>query len=302
MQVCVRSRSPRRLRPTRTHDLETRRQPDVIHYYRPPNRTRCQRVKEFLWNKKERTCCSRTPLNWTMITIYYIIFLTVVFTTLFGCLIVVEWVATTRNPNEPRYSFDESPIGTNPGVNFLPLDINFGPLVRVDESSNVKQIESFLSKYKGCNDSGCFDVSTLAECGSPPYGYDTDEPCIYVKLNRLIGWVPDPYTLNDTLPGNLPPELNEVIKNSTRAKVWVHCRGSAPVDRDHIRGTLSYKNQGFDLSGFPYRKQKKFLDPLVVIKINTTDLKRTVYTVSCSAYAKNLDVDQAKSEFLLYTQ
>ncbi|KAL0270338.1 UNVERIFIED_CONTAM: hypothetical protein PYX00_007785 [Menopon gallinae] len=280
---------------------------DVLSYSRPPPKTRSEMIKEFIWNKKKHTFCSRTRINWVSIAIYYAIFLTVLITTLHGFLLIWKGIIDLISPDGPRLGYeDSSPLASNPQLNFLPLDLPNLPLVRVDSARSIKVIESFLTPYRLCMGEGCIDVREwLDECGNAPFGYDKLLPCVYVKMNRRVGWVPDPFVSVDKLPMDVRKELEpEFEKNSSQPQVWVACQGADPINRDHIyTDHLKFFKHGFEVSNFPFTKQKMFfLEPFIAIQINTTGLKRVLHRVSCSAYAKNLDPLKTKSDFMLYVQ
>lgn len=45
------------------------------------------------------------------------------------------------------------------------------------------------------------------------YNYHRNSPCIFVKLNRIYGWVPEYYNDTENLPYNMPRKLVEHIKS-----------------------------------------------------------------------------------------
>ncbi|KAL0270341.1 UNVERIFIED_CONTAM: hypothetical protein PYX00_007788 [Menopon gallinae] len=266
---------------------------------KPPERT----FWEFICNKKEGTCFNRTPLNWTMITIYYIFFLMVVFVTMYACLRIVERVRRIRNPDEPTYGLASSPIGTNPQLNFIPLSTRKGPVLRVDLPQSIREIETFLSQYTDCSQPPCENVTEwLQECGISPFGYDKYTPCIYVKINRVLNWIPDPIVRVDDLPQEVRKELGPHIMITTQPQIWVMCRGENPLTRDHIsREKIRHLKHGLSADYYPFQKRQRTLpDPFIAIQINATGAARTLQTFSCRAYAKNLDSEETEAEFLLY--
>lgn len=63
---------------------------------------------------------------------------------------------------------------------------------------------------KVCN----FDIKLLGtQCTKEEnFGYERGRPCIVLKLNRIFGWIPEPYDDLNDLPANMPTELKEYIK------------------------------------------------------------------------------------------
>lgn len=47
------------------------------------------------------------------------------------------------------------------------------------------------------------------------YSYHKSSPCVFIKLNRIYGWVPDFYNRTDDLPRKMPKQLKQRIINET---------------------------------------------------------------------------------------
>lgn len=50
------------------------------------------------------------------------------------------------------------------------------------------------------------------------YNYHRSAPCIFLKLNKIFGWIPEYYNSSDELPEKMPQELKEYIKVIERTK------------------------------------------------------------------------------------
>lgn len=59
-----------------------------------------------------------------------------------------------------------------------------------------------------------FDIKLLGtQCTKEElFGYERGRPCIVLKLNRIFGWVPEPYNDVNNLPEAMPRELKEYIR------------------------------------------------------------------------------------------
>lgn len=47
------------------------------------------------------------------------------------------------------------------------------------------------------------------------YSYHKSSPCVFIKLNRIYGWVPTFYNRTDDLPRKMPKQLKHRIINET---------------------------------------------------------------------------------------
>lgn len=48
------------------------------------------------------------------------------------------------------------------------------------------------------------------------YNYHKSSPCIFLKLNKIFGWIPHFYNDSTHLPGNMPNELKTHIEEISR--------------------------------------------------------------------------------------
>lgn len=277
-------------------------QPEVL--LRPPSRKWYIQIFEFLWNPADHTCCTRTPLNWLSISIYYAFFLSTVIGIMFLTLYIVTILAS-QDPGRPRYTLSNSPIGSTPGVNFFPALMITSPMIwlskTISNEKYVKDIENNLGSRTKCTESkSCPSDGDLKECSISPYGYDSTTPCIYLRINRLLDWKPEAYSSSDNLPESIPDDLKEVVAESSKQKIWVGCQGTDPKDRDNFSNdTIIFQtDKGFDVGRFPYVKQKTaYLDPIVAFKINKSTSVGILFSLSCSFWGKNI---QDQLDILLY--
>jgi sodium/potassium-transporting ATPase subunit beta len=103
------------------------------------------------------------------------------------------------------------------------------------------------------------------------YGYGNASPCIFLKLNRIYGWVPEYYNDPENLPADMPQSLVDHIKglNAThRDQVWVSCEGEQGNDKELLGETEYFPNQGFPSYFYPYTNRRGYVSPLVAVKFS----------------------------------
>lgn len=114
------------------------------------------------------------------------------------------------------------------------------------------------------------DVSNFDLCKPEnAYGYNRSSPCIFLKLNRIYGWIPEYYNDIYDLPVDMPLDLKEYIGSlpePNRNQIWVSCRGENPSDRDVLNDVEYYPSRGFPSYYFPYLNAKGYLSPLVGVR------------------------------------
>jgi sodium/potassium-transporting ATPase subunit beta len=118
------------------------------------------------------------------------------------------------------------------------------------------------------------DLTKFDKCQTgQAYGYNNSAPCIFLKLNRIYGWIPEYYNDSTNLPDDMPKGLKEHIislPEAHRNQVWVSCGGESPADRD-ILGNADdvveyFPSRGFPSYFYPYLNTQGYLSPLVAVK------------------------------------
>jgi len=142
-----------------------------------------------------------------------------------------------------------------------------------------------------------FKLTELKECKGPHYGFlkKSNEPfvnpCLFLKLNRIYNWSPEPITKEDKAWKDMPADLQ--TKATTEPDhVWVECHGIKPADKEALKGKIEYfPGQGISFNYFPYMgKHQAYHAPLVAIKITPDEkfLGRLVH-VECKAWFKGVE-------------
>lgn len=297
-------------------------------YYRKPIQlTKKESIKKFLWNPKTKEVMGRTGTSWSKIGIFYTIFYGV----LAALVAVCMWVFfQTLDPRIPKWQQGESLIGTNPGLGFRPLppEDNVESTLIWYKGTNeenfkiwTESLTEFLKVYKtpglstpnrGQNAHNCdygnpppsgmvcdVDIKAFGSCiQENHYNYHRSSPCIFLKLNKIFGWRPDTYKKNETLPGNMPKDLKEYIKEISEKNpiqldtIWVSCEGENPADIENIGPIQFYPRRGFPGYYYPYENSEGYLSPLVAVHFERP-VRGIIINVECKAWAKNIRHDRS---------
>merc|ERR1712227_987464 len=157
-----------------------------------------------------------------------------------------------------------------PGLHFFP---KFDPLDSKHAEGDTgytfytKMVDNVIEEYtnktrlntdKSITD---FDFSPLGDCGKNNYGYDSNSPCVFFRLNRVIDWSPVGYF---SPPANsyFSAEGNGPTAKMERDAVYIRCDGNynGPEEGAPEKKTLSFKyfggknNDGYlESKYFPYK-------------------------------------------------
>jgi len=161
-------------------------------------------------------------------------------------------------------------------------------VANVDDCKAGKQPET--GKYCPFNYKDLFQNRDEKCSSNNKYGYDLGSPCILVKLNRIYGWVPQPYTVDDLTNGaKVPSSVASSIKTAGPADVGVYisCEGENAADKENI-GDLHYApSQLIRKNYFPYTNQPGYLSPFVMVHFKQP-ARGVLINVECKAWAKNI--------------
>ncbi|KAH9512817.1 hypothetical protein Btru_038255 [Bulinus truncatus] len=278
-----------------------------------------QRMKDlglFLWNSETKEFLGRGGRSWVEIGIFYFIF--------YGCLagFFIATIAVfyeTIDQDTPKLQGDSSLLRGNPGMGYLPMpDIDI-TLIRVTNEEKeikeyVKSINKVLNEYKnedGLDNVNCTGIDKPRMDGDKPckfsfseltrechennsYGLKDGQPCVLLKLNKIFGWTPNPWKVDEIKTVNRVPESIKV--QYTPDLIWVDCHGENPADKDNIGSNVEfYPRQGFPVAFYPYKKQKDYRAPLVFVKfMNVT--RNVGIMVECIALDRNIELDKTEKQ------
>lgn len=138
-----------------------------------------------------------------------------------------------------------------------------------------------ISSEKTCE----VDLRSFGSCSSEKsYGFDREQPCIFLKFKKIKDWVPKNLNIS-ALPKEMPEDLQDHIKNSNKQKVWLSCEGDTPVDVENIGPIQYHPERGYPAYFFPYTSQKDYLEPIVAIELERPTRKKLNFDLK---YWKNL--------------
>jgi len=201
------------------------------------DRTGWEAIRYAIYNPEKGTVLSRTPLSWIKITLFYIVYYTILAGFWVACLNIFF---LTLPKDEPKWTLDGSIIGSNPGVGIRPkntdkrIDSSLFYLNTTDDAKTAtengegdlnidyaRRMELYMKHYENatglveCTDANpekhgqcLFNLGTLDECQSYPYGFEpvpdprdpdamTVMPCVFLKLNKIYNWKPEPIPVAD---------------------------------------------------------------------------------------------------------
>jgi len=235
----------------------------------------------FLYNAETGQVMGRSGKSWAKIGFFYLIFYGFLAGFFSGMLAI--FLTTINDPEEGGPKLTQY-VENQPGLTRLEASFNFKHYNRTKGSNDitayVKSIGEFLKRYKAptCNttdevgevgmpkDKLCyFNTVLLGDCEDPEDSLLQGAPCVYVKINKVFGWVPK--------------------SNDGKGFLKLTCSSGAEV-----------KPAGFQISAFPFRGQKDFELPIVAVKINITETQQ----VDCYLEGKGIQLSDSYVPYRAY--
>ncbi|XP_068244551.1 sodium/potassium-transporting ATPase subunit beta-like isoform X2 [Palaemon carinicauda] len=284
--------------------------------------------RKLFWDGDTKELLGRTAINWCKIGVFYVIFYACL-AGFFAVMLTVFYQTIDTN-HMPKYTpGDGSSLLRNPAMGFRPLpraENIESTLIWYKNGDNddivhwVEALNDFIKPYEGAD--GSLSGQHIKECRedvlpgddevckfedtwledkctkAEKWGYNRESPCIILKLNRMINWIPEVYETIDELPEEMPESLKQHIQqriddsNGVMPKmIWVSCKGENPADEEYI-GPLKYSPwQGFPAYYFPFRNTPGYLPPIVAVQFDQPQ-SNVLINVECRAWAKNIKHDR----------
>jgi len=293
-------------------------------YTRPPKVGGWQSFTTFLWNSETNQFLGRTFSSWAKILFFYVCFYAGLIG-FFSALMALFF--QTLDMKAPKWQQTSSLIGSNPGLGFRPMPPDShveSTLIwyRVNDNNYdewVQKIDTFLQPYIDSQDSSntntqycdydtkdatekvCkVDISKWNPCvSSQHYNYHRGGPCIFLKLNKIFGWMPEFFNDTEKLPKDMPDDLkNFIAEEKTKNPkglntVWVSCEGENPADTENIGNIQYIPSRGFPGYYFPYRNTEGYLSPLLAVWFENP-ATGVLINIECKAWAHNIAHDRAE--------
>jgi len=263
----------------------------------------------FIYNSETGAIFTRTPSSWAKIGLFYLVYYTCLTLFFTGMLMIFLYGFTDDMmpsltgchsvlPQKPGMGFRPQPDETNALIKFNPEQPKSyedyvknihqylsSPFPRVNKRANISYFTGQDSKYfRNCTvDSSkakpttkpcAFDLGEMPnvtkECVNQSYGFPSGQPCVAVKLNRIIEFVPE-------------------LTNETDPYLKIRCEGLYPADEDNIGPVEYFPKDGVDTWHYPYMGQKYYLSPLVFVKFRQVTRNVLVQVVCRPVNAANIE-------------
>jgi len=205
---------------------------------------------------------------------------------------VVEKIAKRKDLEEDEIREEIGKIEGNQGYAFRMYE--FFKAYGHNEDGGLQCLDSDLDdkKYRRDKNKFCmFDRNTLGNCKNFPYGYGSPQgtpfaPCVFLKLNRIMGLKPTPIDETNVGEQTLDPndDSTTTFLNQLEAQrylpggeksIYIKCEGEYPADKEALHGKMKMHPavDGIDntakipLKYFPYDKKREYNEnPLVAIE------------------------------------
>ncbi|KAK7090402.1 sodium/potassium-transporting ATPase subunit beta-like [Littorina saxatilis] len=267
----------------------------------------------FCYNSDEGKVLGRGARNWAEIGLFYLVYYTCLAGVFVGFLAIFY---QTVDEAQPKLTGTDSLLKGNPGMGFQPMtDVEY-TLIRfrkplLSYKPHKESIMKVLKPYKEADDKGVpcdmnnpppegksctVDYANLtAECNEENFfGYKDQKPCVLMRLNRIFGWMPQPYTEENVKNSGASEELQaKILANPDM--IYIDCVGENPADRDNLGEIRYFPTQGYPHYYYPFTNQKDYMSPLVFVQFpNVT--QNIALMVECKALAPNIHYDRTEKE------
>nr|XP_033800542.1 protein ATP1B4 isoform X3 [Geotrypetes seraphini] len=140
---------------------------------------RKQEIKTFIWNPEKGEFMGRTAQSWGLILLFYLFFYAFLAGMFSFCMYVM---LLTISPYAPTQRDRVTPPAYNDSVQAVKN-------VKCTPGSYFMQEGAVMEEKKACQ----FNRSLLENCSGiedPTFGYSEGKPCLFLKMNRIIGYRP----------------------------------------------------------------------------------------------------------------
>lgn len=219
---------------------------------------------------------SRTPWAWFRIIGFYIfLYLCIVLILLFWLLIFWLFIWPSDRPTVQKMYPGLSALPTSSGT------IKIRPHIQTEVYAIADRIDKFID---GLDEDGEAE-DTFAECNVDQlWGYNAKQPCIFLKLNKVIGYVAKTYDSVDELPDGYTQDLKDtMLENPGKGRIWVTCKCLSD----------SVESPDFVFIPKPYFDSTTNMEGVNrVIAVQLVDMpENEEFELICNVWAKNIPID-----------
>ncbi|XP_073823799.1 sodium/potassium-transporting ATPase subunit beta-1-like [Musca autumnalis] len=244
------------------------------------------------------TYLGRTPKRWLYLLLFYVVFYSSL-----AILVAICFVGfrLTLPRHKPKWPMKQPGFSFEPSIN-TEMNIFYNPSNEDEVSVFVDHIENSLRKY------GDVPKNYFGNCSSAEeFGYAKARPCVFLKINRIVGFKCETIDKASDLPPEAPEDLfrflQEMSEENRHGRIWVSCQSNPPL-------LLLYLPQRFfnvslvNLARIVEFKSAKESQDDVKQKYatfyNASDFQRIIavqisnvisnvkYSILCSLWAKNI--------------
>lgn len=251
------------------------------------------------WTKKildieNGTILGRTTHQWILLVLYLVCFYVLLVLLWAMCF----WVFMSNiDMKKPRCTMSQPGLCMIPTIHTIPSKIVY---VNRDEESISRITEAMNATLKKF---GPLPANYFYKCiPKEEYGFNENKPCIFLKINRSIGFVTKPYMNTTDMPADAPSELTEFIDNipykNRTSRIWIHCNVDPKirlsyhpnqyVESKHI--TLSKKRAKKKVAKSKQTHSfydKRDFNRIIAVRFSRLN-EKVVYNFNCSLWAKNI--------------
>uniref|UniRef100_UPI00398F04E3 protein ATP1B4 isoform X2 n=1 Tax=Pristiophorus japonicus TaxID=55135 RepID=UPI00398F04E3 len=211
-----------------------------------------QHFKVFLWNPEKREFLGRTSKSWWVMIRPYL----GGFVIAFNSAEESTWSHYVKNLHQFLEPYNDSTqaiknIPCSPGQYFMQ---------EMDESEERLACQFHRTMLKNC--SGIED---------PTFGYAGGKPCILLKMNRIIGYLPG--------KGITPYVSCEIMKEKKNNAIIHFYPNNGTFDLMYFPyyGKLTHVNYSIPVVAMQYENMKKNTDVLIQCKVNGPGIKNDIF-------------------------
>ncbi|XP_043068446.1 uncharacterized protein [Drosophila bipectinata] len=245
----------------------------------------------------------RRPSRWLYTILFTIGYL------LFVLLFAMAWfdhITTNTSLLQPMLRMSQPSLSLAPsGPKSSPYSIAFDPRNNTEVMEKCSKVLTMMERYGDSGHNPRFGPCVASE----KFGYESGEPCVFIKINRIIGFKTDPFTHADNVVrGKMDMKdymalrrlLNSIPSDADREnRTWINCR----TNPQKIVKVEYYPEPAFQMKYTDIESKVEhmidnrtsFFSPadvnrIVAVRIKNLKPNERVH-LKCQIYARNINQD-----------